>query len=300
MSECEITDWLSWIECHSGTAAWVQTGIAFVALLAIAVPYWMAKTADLIARRRFLASVAAIGGRAQKCFANAAMHCGGGGSDAITHIRSVTEFNRFRAISAAMNAIPVHQLPSYYLTNCVLDLQCIMNEGVLQWETAFNEISDHDDLVQAAAYAAAFSDLASRAHPFLSAIEAAAGNNAPSNHEAKEKKMRLNGWKRIGVVISVIWLLGAFMHTYNTETKEYWDREGPLRTACINANESRKAQGWETFDCNKSYSDAWAAFKKQTIILAAAVAVVPIPFGWLFVYLIIGITRWIKVGFIQR
>jgi hypothetical protein len=46
-----------------------------------------------------------------------------------------------------------------------------MSEGVMQYDTAFQEISEHGTLVQSEAYGAAFSQLTTRAHPYLSAIE---------------------------------------------------------------------------------------------------------------------------------
>ncbi len=176
MSECIASDLLSWIECHPGTAGWVQAVGSIVALgIAIFVPYWMTKSADRLACRRLLESVAAIGAEAQECFANAAMHCGNDGEDAVSYIISVEAFHKFRVASAAMNAIPVCQLPTYELTRCVLELQRMMEEGMMQWQAASNEIGNHNgQLVQAKAYGTAFSALATRAHPFLKAIEKAA------------------------------------------------------------------------------------------------------------------------------
>jgi hypothetical protein len=172
---CESDTLLSWIECHPGTAGWVQAIGAIVALaIAIFVPLWMARSTDRTKQRRFLESVASIGGEAQECFANAAMHCGAGSSEGETFVLSVDAYHRFRIVSAAINAIPVHQIPNYELTRSVLELQRMTAEGLMQLDTASQEISSHGALVQAAAYGAAFSHLATRAHPCLVMIEAAA------------------------------------------------------------------------------------------------------------------------------
>ncbi len=53
-----------------------------------------------------------------------------------------------RIVSAAINAIPVHQLPSYGLTLSVLELQQMMAEGLMQLDAAFKEVEDHGGLVQ--------------------------------------------------------------------------------------------------------------------------------------------------------
>jgi hypothetical protein len=172
---CPATDLVGWIECHPGMAAWVQAAGAIVALaIAIFVPVWMARSSDRLSRRRFLASVASIGGEVQECFADAAMKCGEGEEAGRLFVRRVEAFHRFRIASAALNAIPVHQLPSYVLTRSVLELQGMMAEGMMQLDAAFKEIDDHQCLVQAEAYGAAFSSLAGRAHPPLQLIEAAA------------------------------------------------------------------------------------------------------------------------------
>jgi hypothetical protein len=172
---CPANDLLGWIECHPGMAAWVQAAGAILALaVAIFVPAWMARNRDRLNRRRFLVSVASIGGEAQQCFANAAMKCGAGEESGRTFVRSVEAFHRFRIVSAAMNAIPVYQLPSYALTRSVLELQRMMAEGLMQLDTAFEEVGSHGTLPQAASYGAAFASLATRAHPYLQQIEAAA------------------------------------------------------------------------------------------------------------------------------
>ena len=174
MTSCPAADVLGWIECHSGLAAWVQAIGAILALaIAIFVPVWMARNSDGLSRPRFLASVASICGEAQECFADAAKNCGSEESGRL-FVRSVEAFHRFRIVSAAINAIPVHQLPSYGLTRSVLELQRIVAEGLMQSEAAFNEVEAHGRLVQFEAYAAAFSRLATLANPHLTQIEEAA------------------------------------------------------------------------------------------------------------------------------
>jgi len=133
----------------------------------------MARSADRLNRHRFLASVAAIGAEAQECFANAAMKCGAGEEEARLFVQSVDAFHRFRIVSAAINSIPIHQLPSYRLTRSVLDLQQMVAESLVLLDVAVKEIEGHTRLVQVAAYGTAFGRLAERACPHLKQIEAA-------------------------------------------------------------------------------------------------------------------------------
>jgi hypothetical protein len=80
-------------------------------------------------------------------------------------VTSVEAFHRFRIVSSAINAIPLHQLPSYEGLQSVLELQTMMAEGLMQLDTAFKEIEAHQQLVQAAAYGGAFDKLAARGVP---------------------------------------------------------------------------------------------------------------------------------------
>lgn len=171
---CQAPTLLTWIECHPGTAAWVQAIGAIVALaVAIFVPVWMAKRADHLSRERFLESVRSISDEVSRCFVNAATKCNAGPESGLLFVASVEAFHRFRIVSSAINAIPLHQLPSYGVTRSVLELQAMMAEGQMQLDTAFKEIEANQQLVQAAAYGAAFDKLAARARPFLAVIQSA-------------------------------------------------------------------------------------------------------------------------------
>ena len=169
---CIVRELLLGIESHPGTAAWLQA-IGAVAGLAVAiwVPARMAKKNDAQNRRRFLESVASIGGEAQECLANAAMQCHSDEESGRMFVRSVDAFHRFRLVSKAINEIPVHQLQSYILTRSVLELQVIVAEGLMRLDTAFKEVeSNNGYLLQYEAYGEAFNRLAKSAHPHLTQI----------------------------------------------------------------------------------------------------------------------------------
>jgi len=133
----------------------------------------MARRADSLSRKRFLESVGSISNEVHECFVNAATKCNAGASSGLLFVTSVAAFHRFRIVSSAINAIPLHQLPSYDVTQSMLELQTMMAEGLMQLDTAFKEIEAHQELVQAAAYGAAFKNLATRAHPHIRRINTA-------------------------------------------------------------------------------------------------------------------------------
>lgn len=161
------------IVSYPGTAAWVQAVGSILALIvAILVPRLTAAATDRCSRRRFLSSVASICDEVYSCFDHAAGRCAAGPDEGLKFVRSVQAFHRFRIVSCAVRAIPLHRLPTYEVTRSVLELQAMMAEGLMQLDAAFREIDDHQRLVQAEAYGAAFSELAGRARPYLAQIRA--------------------------------------------------------------------------------------------------------------------------------
>lgn len=70
--------------------------------------------------------------------------------------------------------------------------------------------------------------------------------------------MRLNGWQRIGIVASTLWLLGGSAYAYEIAVLE----TGTIQLLCI-----------------------------------GVIAVMPIILGWLFVWLAVLAVRWVCAGF---
>lgn len=106
--------------------------------------------------------------------------------------------------------------------------------------------------------------------------------------------MRLNGWKRIGIVASVVWVLGGFIFTYHYETKSDVDLAIMAYSNCrsvLTQDEPRIEE------CNRRESDVLNDLLPYVKLGAAVVALVPIPFGWGLVYLIIFVVRWVRRGF---
>jgi hypothetical protein len=74
--------------------------------------------------------------------------------------------------------------------------------------------------------------------------------------------MKLNGWKRIGIIASVVWILGAGVYTYDSEM----DRANDYITSTF-------------LNCESNWVGAGDA--------------------WGFAYLVLFIVRWVKRGFVQ-
>lgn len=112
--------------------------------------------------------------------------------------------------------------------------------------------------------------------------------------------MRLNGWMRIGVVLSVLWMVGGSVyafHDFTRSKREYSDAMYNWRSACIGENAKRRMNNQPEQTC-VSLEEVKATFKYDVPWLAF----VAIPFVVLILaWIVIGITyvsvRWIRKGF---
>lgn len=105
----------------------------------------------------------------------------------------------------------------------------------------------------------------------------------------------MSGWRRIGIVVSAVWILGAGLYTLDRRTNAaihfgsqttlmcegYYDPGGPHWSAA----------------CDKDGMDAMNVAIAQGRADAAMVALIPVPLGWGFAYLVLFLVRWIKRGF---
>src|SRR5271167_3632413 len=111
--------------------------------------------------------------------------------------------------------------------------------------------------------------------------------------------MKLNGWKRIGIIASVLWILGAGVHTYDSEI----DRASALivsnHVACDSDLAGKTGDDYTKGfnECNKHADDSLALALTNARLEAALVAFVAMPLGWGFTYLVLFLVRWVKRGF---
>lgn len=116
--------------------------------------------------------------------------------------------------------------------------------------------------------------------------------------------MRLSGWQRIGVVVSILWFfVGGFIGN-----KAALDEAGRRTTTqfdnCVAANK-RLLGEYGPYD--QVWTPCWqqhtADFMRNAgghWWIALAVALIPLPIGWLLGWLLVAIGRWIRSGFSQK
>lgn len=115
--------------------------------------------------------------------------------------------------------------------------------------------------------------------------------------------MKLNGWNRIGVIASVVWILGAGFYTDNSEIDKASHVIADVHVQCdsnlpdyFQANDAYEAAFRQ---CNKQAEDSLALAESNAWLAAAIVAFVPVPLGWGLTYLAPFLVRWVKRGFMR-
>jgi len=107
--------------------------------------------------------------------------------------------------------------------------------------------------------------------------------------------MKLNGWKRIGIVASIVWILGAGIYTLKATGNTDEKRASEIIQSCIEGGPYTKE-----FDdaCGRRGADYLRETGTSEWVEAASVALIPVPLGWGLTYLILFLVRWIRRGFV--
>ncbi|MGP8175062.1 MAG: hypothetical protein ACLP7O_11020 [Terracidiphilus sp.] len=120
---------------------------------------------------------------------------------------------------------------------------------------------------------------------------------------------KLNGWQRIGVVLSVVWAIAGGFWGYNIGYYEGGDVRRDFEQCRAGAqywyqNQYQGAPRYTTSDlirdlgkCQLEYTRANKEATSTGSLYAVLLALLPIPLGWLAVYKSIALLRWIREGF---
>lgn len=108
--------------------------------------------------------------------------------------------------------------------------------------------------------------------------------------------MKLNGWKRIGIIASVVWIVGAGYYTVIATSDADAKFASGIRLDC----ETYIPAGIATLaECDKRGDDWLKETASSERIEAASVALVPVPLTWGFTYLVLFLVRWVKRAFMR-
>jgi hypothetical protein len=106
--------------------------------------------------------------------------------------------------------------------------------------------------------------------------------------------VKLNGWRRIGIVASVVWMVGAYFSTLDRKSAIDTEMAVLVDEACIAA----RPQNQPVCD-DRMRADITRAIPTERQD-AAFVALVPIPTAWGFVYVFIFLVRWVRRSFLTK
>jgi hypothetical protein len=109
--------------------------------------------------------------------------------------------------------------------------------------------------------------------------------------------MRLSGWQRIGIIASVIWALAGPFYLDSISQSD-WLKASLFRYETCRMNPSRH----DCDEVSREYADSLniPRFSFRTPEERrnwALAAFVPTAFGWLVVYTLVYLVRWIRAGF---
>ena len=113
--------------------------------------------------------------------------------------------------------------------------------------------------------------------------------------------VKVNGWKRVGIIASVVWILGAGAHTYDSDIDNASNVIASTHVACDSNLAGKTGNAWTIGfnECNKLAHDSLAEATTDAWLGAALFAFVPVPLGWGFTYLVLFLVRWVKRGFMR-
>jgi len=110
--------------------------------------------------------------------------------------------------------------------------------------------------------------------------------------------MRLGGWQRIGILLSVAWAVAGPIYlndrVYNNALKEY----GLTYSLC---RDSQGAGDYDPARCTK-WADETQKIEMRNFAPIGSLgwaleATLPVVLAWILAYIIVGLWRWIRAGF---
>jgi hypothetical protein len=115
--------------------------------------------------------------------------------------------------------------------------------------------------------------------------------------------IKLNGWQRIGIVMSAIWFLGFFLYQWNSRVTGVRDLYELESIACYEKSSGyvekqedadlkrEKCRDKASADHDRNFGEA-----KAEIPLLLVADFVTVVLGWLVAWIVVSITRWIRRG----
>jgi hypothetical protein len=110
--------------------------------------------------------------------------------------------------------------------------------------------------------------------------------------------MRIGGWHRLGIVLSIVWAIGGGLYRINEDSRHAEEMEKLTVRICIDKKTSKS--DFEFAPCYAKGVEVWRLLLRNSREDIAIFALGPIPLGWAFAYVVIVIWRWVRAGFTTR
>jgi hypothetical protein len=112
-------------------------------------------------------------------------------------------------------------------------------------------------------------------------------------------RIRLNGWRRIGVVLSVIWFVSFYWYLWDREKQKAQKEFQTVEAQCEQyLSEEEKLKERFDFTCFfKGYKAYEAKIEKVSTPLLVAIDFGSVVLWWIVLRLLLSVYRWIVRGF---
>jgi hypothetical protein len=109
------------------------------------------------------------------------------------------------------------------------------------------------------------------------------------------RSIRLNGWQRIGIAISIIWAFGAGIYTHTADVERANNFASYAYKICSYSKEV--AHQTDLSSCDQERKSNLATWMAGSNTNAAFTALAPIPVGWLAAFILLCVGRAQIIGF---
>lgn len=110
--------------------------------------------------------------------------------------------------------------------------------------------------------------------------------------------MRLNGWQRLGIVVSICWIVGGGLWINGKVIDEMAHPVVSEYQSCLNTHSAQSDDSTPAdTDCSAKFDADFGPAVSNHWSYSIALTFIPIPVAWLTVYGLIGLVKWIRAGF---